>query len=84
MINEIQNAKELFYPKKYKQAFEIFELNNEFYYAGLCCLLQKDLDKAKEFFEKNFYFFLFCLGFSFWIFMNSVQPSIYSWISTSI
>lgn len=53
MINEIQNAKELFYQKKYKQAFEIFESNNEFYYAGLCCLLQKDLDKAKKLFEKN-------------------------------
>ena len=53
MIPQIKKAKEYFYEKKYKEALEIFENCQELYYSGLCSLLLKDEQKAKDYFEKS-------------------------------
>ena len=54
MTLQIKKAKEYFNNKQYDKALEIFVLENENYYAGLCCLLLKNENKAREFWKKNY------------------------------
>ncbi|MBE7707114.1 MAG: tetratricopeptide repeat protein [Cyanobacteria bacterium SIG27] len=54
MTLQINKAKEYFNNKQYDKALEIFVSKEENYYAGLCCLLLKDENKAKEFWKKNY------------------------------
>lgn len=49
----ISNAKKYFYAKKYQKALELFDLKNDYYSAGLCCLLLKDEEKAKKYWKKS-------------------------------
>ena len=53
MTLQINKAKEYFNNKQYDKALEIFVSKEENYYAGLCCLLLKDENKAKEFWKKK-------------------------------
>ena len=54
MTLQIKKAKEYFNNKQYNKALEIFTLEKENYYAGLCCLLLKDEEKAKAFWKKDY------------------------------
>lgn len=51
---QIKQAKEYFYKKEYEKALEIFELEHENYYAGLCSLLLKDENRAYSFWKKDY------------------------------
>lgn len=55
MTQQINDAKALFYEKKYAQAFKIFKKEEEFYYAGLCLLLLKKEQSAQKFWKKRSY-----------------------------
>lgn len=48
-----QIAKQHFYNKEYEKALEIFDKKNKFYEAGLCSLLLKDENSAREFWQKK-------------------------------
>ena len=53
MTLQINKAKDYFYQKAYKSAFEIFCAENDYYGAGLCAFLQGDCDLARSFWKKN-------------------------------
>ena len=50
---ELNNAYQLFYDKKYKEALEIFLKEKEYYPAGFCSLLLKDEKSAEEYWKIN-------------------------------
>lgn len=54
MTQQIKFAKEYFYQKKYQDALELFVKNQDYYSAGLCCLLLKDEKQAFEFWKKSY------------------------------
>jgi len=53
MILQNKTAKEYFYQKKYQKAFEVFSKENDYYGAGLCCLLLKKQKFARKYWNKN-------------------------------
>ena len=53
MINNEKKAKEYFYQKEYDKALEIFVENDNKYAAGLCCLMLKKENEAKNFWNSN-------------------------------
>lgn len=46
---KLNNANDLFYSKKYREALAVFLENKEYYQAGLCSLLIKDTTSAKKY-----------------------------------
>ena len=46
---KLNNAYELFYNKKYREALDIFIAEKEYYPAGLCSLLLKDTKNAEKY-----------------------------------
>ena len=53
MTEFLKQAKEYFYNKEYNKALEIFIKKDNYYEAGLCCLLLKDEANAKKYWDKN-------------------------------
>lgn len=53
MILQNKEAKSYFYQKKYHKAFELFYSQNDYYGAGLCCLMLKKCESARIFWRRN-------------------------------
>ncbi len=53
MTLQTKTAKDYFYQKEYRKAFEIFNSQNDYYSAGLCCLLLNKSLSAAKFWKKN-------------------------------
>jgi len=51
--SETLNAKQYFYNKDYINALKLFKQEENNYASGLCYLLLKNKEKAKEYWEKN-------------------------------
>ncbi|MBQ8635783.1 tetratricopeptide repeat protein [bacterium] len=53
MILQNKEAKSYFYQKKYQKAFELFYSQNDYYGAGLCCLMLKKQESARKFWKRD-------------------------------